>query len=173
MRIWISKIQFVIIFSGFFLLFGCSSLQPISYYFVENDINSASINFVQGEARVSFVSYNEYSLPESEKGTFWNSIFFPSGVPLEIIVHAYYFQSGGEGYSIGLLVGLITDVATSGIRKKRSVDNNILFLCPPLEAGKEYRLSFKKEGGVPGKNILVLTDIVTKKVVYQQEFVVD
>lgn len=145
-------------------------MKPISYSLAEDETNSASISFSKGNPRVSFVFYNDISLPEAEKGTQWDPILFPGNEPLNITVHAYYYESGGQGYAGGLLMGLITDAATARIRNARSVDDNILFSCPPLEAGKKYRLSLKKGSGVPGRNTLVLTDTATKNIVYQQEF---
>jgi hypothetical protein len=65
---------------------------------------------------------------------------------------------------------VITDAATSGIRETRSVDTDVIFSCPPLEAGKKYTLSFDKGYGMPGRNKLILTNSETKKIVYQQDF---
>jgi len=41
---------------------------------------------------------------------------------------------------------------------------------PPLEAGKEYLLTYVNEPGMPGKNILILTEQGTEIAVFQQEF---
>ena len=170
MKLLISKGLLVIVYSSLFLFIGCSSMKSISYSLVEDEQKSASISFSKGNPGVSFVYYNDISLPETEKGTQWDPILLPSNVALDITVHAYYYQSGGQGYSGGLLAGLIADAATSKIRNDRSVDDDVLFSCPPLEAGKKYKLSLKKEGGNPGKNILILTDIATGKNVCTQEF---
>jgi len=167
-KLKLMRLSIITIF-GLFTFIACSSMKPISYSFLQDEINSASINFIRGNPGVTFVSFNESRLPEAEEGTYWNPIVFPSGVPLEITVHAFYYQTS-SGASGGLLVTLIADVATSGIRNNRSVDNEVIFLCPPLEAGREYRLSFEKGYGMPGKNTLVLTDVATKKNVYQQVF---
>jgi hypothetical protein len=160
----------LMIFTGLIIV-GCSSLKPISYAFTEDKVNSASISFKQANPGASFVSYKDNNLPEAEKGTVWDPISFPAGVPLEITVHAFYYDSNtGVSYTSGLLAMMITEAATSGVRETRSVDINVLFSCPPLEAGKKYSLSFDKGYGVPGKNKLILTNNETKKIVYQQQF---
>ena len=173
MKVLINKGLLIIVLCGLFLFAGCSSMKSISYSLAEDEIKSASLSFLTGSPGVTFVSYKDNRLPEAEEGTQWDPILLPSDVPLEITVHAYYYQSGGAGYSGGLLAGLISDAITSGLRKSRSVDNDIIFLCPPLNAGKEYRLSFNKGIGIPGDNTLILTEIAAKTVVYQQIFVID
>ena len=175
------------IFTGLIIV-GCSSLKSISYAFAENEVNSASISFKQANPGVSFVSYKDKSLPESEKGTIWDPISFPDGVPLEITVRAFYYDNSNTGEVLSMMITasvninslillplwlpvmMITDAVTLGLRKSRFVDTNVLFSCPPLEAGKKYTLSFGKGYGVPGKNKLILTNNETKEIVYQQDF---
>jgi len=139
---------------------------------MDNEMNSASINFSVGNPGVSFVYFN--NVPRPEEGTFWNPVMFPGGVPLQMTVHAYYEQSTAGAYTTGAVLGGLIGVgitaATSGRRAARSVDMNVLFSCPPLEAGKEYTLSFKKERGNPGKNILILTDMTSNIIIHEQEF---
>ena len=154
---------FLIIISGLFTFFGCSSLSPVTFDLAEERTNSASISFTRGNPRVSFVYYENRELPEPEKKTYWDPIVFPSGIPLEITVHAYYFQASSGP-------GLIGGIIAAGIASSRAVDISVLFLCPPLEAGKEYVLTFRKLAGAPGRNILVLTDKATRTIIYQQEF---
>jgi hypothetical protein len=157
----------VVISSLLFTFFGCSSLKPISYALAGDETNSASISFISD---ASFVSFNGSGLPNPEKGTFWDPILFPSGLPLEITVHAYYQQEATTVTNAGLLGALISTAVTSGVTASRSVNTDVLFTCPPLEPGKEYSLSFRKAAGGPGNNKLILTDIATKKIIYQQEF---
>jgi hypothetical protein len=162
---------FAVVFSGLFIVAGCSLLKPISYAFAEDEADSASISFRRANPGVSFVSYKNSILPDAEKGTIWDPILFPYGVPLEITVHAFYYDSNtGVTYGDGLLTMIITDAASSGIREARSVDTDVIFSCPPLAAGKKYTLSFDKGYGMPGKNKLILTNNETKEIVYLQEF---
>jgi len=159
----------VIILIVLFTFIGCSSMKPIPYNFTEDEINSSSISFTRGNPRASFVDYNNNVLPSPERRTYWAPIFFPSGVPLEITVHAYYFQQSVPVANAGLF-GVIVSAATATIDISRFVDVNVLFRCPPLEAGKNYSITFRKEPGIPGKNILILTDTAERKIIYQQEF---
>jgi len=160
----------VITLFGLLTFFGCISLTPKSYDFTENETNSASISFTGGNPRVSFINFNDYGLPAPEERTYWDPIVFPSGEPLEMTVHAYYYQEGRTATNAGLLAALLSTIITSSIAQSRSVDIDVLFLCPPLEPGKNYSLSFRKEAGTPGKNLLVLTDIAERKIIHKQEF---
>jgi len=164
------NVMAVIALFGLITFYGCSSFTPMSYDFTEKETNSASISFTRGNPRVSFVSFNDYELPNPVEKTYWDPIVFPSGEPLEITVHAYYYQESSTATNAGFLAALISTAVTSSIAQSRSVDINVLFLCPPLEPGKNYSLSFRKEAGNPGRNLIVLTDIATKRIVYRQEF---
>jgi len=172
----INKGLFVIIFSGLLFIAGCSSLKPIPYAFAEDERNSASISFKHGaNPGTSLVSFKGSGLPLPEEKTTWDPLLFPSGEPLDITVHASYIDNrNGWTYNPNLLVMLlsnvIADAVTSEMRLSRAVDMDVVFSCPPLEAGKNYSLSFDKKDGVPGRNILVLTDTETRKIVHQQEF---
>jgi hypothetical protein len=121
------------------------------------------------EPTVSFLYYNNNVLPPSESKTYWDPIMFPSGVPLEITVHAYYHPETNTG-GAGLLVSLVATAITAKTLAARSVDIDVLYYCPPLEAGKQYTLAFRKESGDPGINRLILTDTATKTIVHQQVF---
>jgi len=178
MKRFINKGFFVFVISNLFILLGCSSMKPISFALVEDKSNSVSISFAQGNPGVKFLSYNNINLPESDGKTYWDPIFFPSGIPLEITVHAYYSHGAGGSVAAGVVIGglvggIIAPSITSRTRNARSVDDEIIFSCPPLEAGKEYKLSLVKGEGVPGKNTLVLTNTSTNEVILEQEFFLD
>ena len=168
MKSFINKGMFLFIFLGLFVLIGCSST-PITYMMTNDEINSASISFKSGSPRVTFLEYNGIELPAAEKKTRWDPLVFPSGVPLNITVHAYYYQST-YGYVGTGFIAAVTAAATSAIVATRNVDTKVVFNCPPLEAGKNYTLTFKKETGVPGKNVLILTDNSERGEVYRQDF---
>jgi hypothetical protein len=156
-----------------FLFVGCAT-KPAAYSLSPNEQNSSTIafqnTFKPGKANVSFVSFNGQTLPNPEKGQHWDPITFPSRRQLRIIVHADYSTNtkttlGGFG-----LLGAVVNTAQDVRAVSRNVDADVIFICPPLESGKNYVLSFVKEPGMPGKNILTLTDVATGKVVKQQEF---
>ena len=168
----ISKGLFVIIFSGLFFIVGCSSVTSISYSFVEDEKNSASISFQAGNPGASFLFYKGKSLPDAEEKTIWDPIVFPSGEPLEITVHVYHYETSsgiGDSSIVGLLAGAIADEATYEARQSRVVDTDVLFTCPPLQAGKHYSLSYAK-GPALRRNRLVLVEIPVNIMVYQQDF---
>ena len=167
-----AKIIYVIFFFGLFFIAGCSSLKPAQYNFSGDEANSASISFSKGNPGVSFVFYDNKMLPVPVKGTYWEPVLFPAGVPLEITVHASYNQNNSgvkSYYSVGTRgsgggVAVSVEVPLSG---NNSVDIDVLFSCPPLEAGKKYTLSFRKESG---RNRLMLIDNTTRQIIHQQDF---
>jgi hypothetical protein len=170
LKSFITKGLVVFIIFGLFSFIGCSSLKPVPYSLANDAGNSASISFLSGGTTVSFVYYNNDVLPDPERKTYWDPIMFPSGVPLDITVHAYYHQNANTATGAGLLGALVSTAVTSKIAASRSVDIDVLLSCPPLEAGKKYTLDFRKEAGSPGLNKLILTDIATKTIVHQQIF---
>jgi hypothetical protein len=151
------------IFSFTVLLMGCATT-GVPYSFVENSNDGASISFVGQNPGVRMIYYDNNELPAPAKKTHWEPISFPADKPLKITVHVFYEQSNNN--SSGLLVSLVT----SAITASRSVNRDVLFECPALEAGKLYKLVFRKGAGTTGNNTLVLTDVETGKVFYQQEF---
>jgi len=157
-----------------FLFVGCIT-SPVTYSFAAaGEQNFASITFKssikEGEPSLTFVSYNGQSLPKPEKKTHWEPINFPSGTELRIIVRAKYRTTSRTTLSGFGVVGELYNVSQEIRAVSRNVDADIIFICPPLEAGKNYLLAFSKEPGMPGKNILTLTDVAAARVVIQQEF---
>jgi hypothetical protein len=178
---------------GLILLAGCSSLTPVLYDLAENEEDSAFISFTRGNPRVTPVYYNNKEFPKPEKGTVWNPVAFPAAIPLEITVHARYGQESSSFYNVyynpyynpyhkrhhhnhhhnhhaAYWGAFMFATVESAMAASRTVDIDVLFNCPPLEAGKKYALAFRKEAGAPGKNKLVLTDAETRQIIYQQEF---
>ena len=156
-------------FLASFLFVGCAS-KPVQYSFAANEQNLPSIAFKTGNPSVSFVSFDGQTLPQPARSTRWEPLNFPSDRDLRIIVHARYTTNskvslGGFGL-LGTAVNVVQDVRAVS----RNVDADLVFDCPPLEAGRSYQLYFVKEPGMPGKNILTLTDIESAEVVIQQEF---
>ena len=170
MKTKIMKGLFVFAVFGAFFITGCSSLTPVPYAIEKNEAYSASITFARGNPSVSFVYYNNNVLPEPEEKTYWSPIMFPSGVPMQIMVHAYYQQDMTAVNNAGLSGAAGSTAVTPGTTASRSVDIDVLFMCPPLTAGRKYTLTFRKEAGVPGTNRLILTDVGSKTIIHQQEF---
>ena len=152
----------VIVLAFGMMVMGCATT-GVPFSFVENDEDMASISFVGGNPGVKLVYYDTNELPEPEEKTHWDPISFPAGQQLSITVHAYHQQSNYSSSLIGAII-------TAAITASRSVDRDVLFECPALEAGKSYKLVFRKGAGTTGSNTLVLTDVETGKIFYQQEF---
>jgi hypothetical protein len=156
-----------------FFFVGCTT-KPATYSLSANQQNFSSIafqnTFKAGKPNVSFVSFNGQSLPKPEKGTHWDPINFPSNSELRIIVHAAYSTNSKTTLSGFGLLGSVVNTVQDVRAVSRNVDADVIFISPRLQAGKNYLLSFVKEPGMPGKNILTLTDITTGEIVKQQEF---
>jgi hypothetical protein len=151
----------IIAIAAFFV--GCSTT-PVPFSFADDGLETAAISVVGGNPgiRVIYVDGNE--LPPPANKTHWDPFELPIGKPVKITVHAYYEQSNsGNADLLSLLI-------TTAITSSRSVDQDVVFECPPLEAGKKYKLAFRKGAGLTGDNLLVLTETSKGKVVYQQEF---
>lgn len=156
--IYLIAVLLVLLFSG------CSTLQQVEYSFSAPLEDVAALYLVGGNPGVTLLYYEDKALPEAEKGTYWNPIKVLAGQPFALRVHVYYSQDSNT--SAGLLVAL----ATAAIASSRTVDSDLVFDCPALEANKEYVLEFKKGIGLKGSNALLLTDKATKDIIYQQDF---
>jgi hypothetical protein len=163
MKLW--KLS-VLVLLGSFILLGCVTATP--YPAVPEDSNSATISFKWGNPGVRFVSFDGKPLPPPDRGTSWQPIILPAGRPILITVHANYEKESSAGGSGGL--GLLVATASAVSGAVRYVNTDVVLTCPPLTPGTKYHLSFTKGAGYPGKNTLVLTDLSTKKRVYEQEF---
>ncbi|MDR1507102.1 MAG: hypothetical protein LBI67_08375 [Treponema sp.] len=165
--------MYFLVFLASFLFVGCAT-KPATYSLSANEQNFSSVafhnTFQTGKPNVSFVSFDGQSLPKPEKGTHWDPINFPSNSQLRIIVHADYNPNSKTSLSGFGLLGAVVNTAQDVRAVSRNVDTDIIFICPPLRAGKNYLLSFVKEPGMPGRNILTLTDIESGNIVEQQEF---
>ncbi|MDR2796091.1 MAG: hypothetical protein LBB47_05205, partial [Spirochaetaceae bacterium] len=143
---------------------SCSTTSPAPYSFAADEAETAKLNIVRGNPGLAVVYVDGDELPPPAEKTYWDPLIFPPGKPINITVHAYYQQSTASNQ------GLLTALITSAIVSSRSVDRDVSFECPPLEAGKNYKLVFRKGAGTTGKNLLVLTDTSTGKTIHNQEF---
>ena len=167
MKSLVLKGMAVFVFLGFFAFSGCASKAEL-YEFVPEESN-ASISFKTGSPGVRFVSYNGRELPDAGKGSHWDPIVFPAGTPIQITVRAYYEHQSGVSVRGGLL-GAVSTMADTVSTATRGVNTNVVFTCPPLRVGIKYQLSFDKASGIPGTNTLVLTELGSKSVIFEQEF---
>jgi len=101
---------------------------PIQHSFAEVGSETAKITFIQGKKiGVMLVDCDGVLRPTPTEGTYWErDSLFTAGKPLNIRVYVYWNENRyGE--------------------RRRGI-----FKCPPLEAGKSYKLWFKgnSKGGV-------------------------
>jgi hypothetical protein len=129
------KILLIVLIFAAFCIIGCFSSPrtvPVPYSFAgEDSVNgTAKIIFTgYGEkVGVRFVDYDGIVIPAPPTGTRWeyDAFIFPAGEPLNLRVYVYWKKDEfGE--------------------RRRGI-----FLCPPLEAEKEYKLWFRgsyRKGG--------------------------
>jgi len=146
-----------------FYLTGCSTTSPEIYSFVENeyDDRTATITFVHNNnLGVLLINYDGIRLPAPDKNKRWEPVSFPSGRVLNLRVNVY------NEANVGSSGELLVDLFLVPILYSKKMDKNIDFHCPPLEQGKNYRLTYNTRPF--GRGSLVLTDTSTRRVVYQQ-----
>jgi len=129
------NLRIVLVLAAFFIL-GCVTEKkpvPARYSFAgkEDDTRTASINFI-GDKRVGIrlVDYDGRVIPSPSAGTFWEpGILFPVDKPLDLRVYIFW------------------DEDQYGERRRG------IFKCPPLEAGREYKLWYN--GDLKGGSIFL------------------
>ena len=164
-QLW--KLAALVLLGSLFFI-GCVSSKPYAY--VPEGSNSASLSLKRGNPNVNFVALDDRMPSQAGRGTRWEPIIVPSGRNLRITVHAYYEHKSAVSVRGGFL-GFISQTADALGTLSRGINVDVTFICPPLANGGRYQLSFRKERGIPGQNFLVLTDMDTRKVIVEQEFV--
>jgi len=144
------------------------------YSFADSGNETASMSFAQGSPGVHLVFFEDRVLPQYSGYTRWDPIIFPAGRELKLTVHASYNHPNSSPSRAGLLLsnqGIAFGMSVNLGPDSQNVNYDVVFECPPLEPGGSYRLSYRRT--VPGgRNMLVLTNTNTGRVVHEQEFVV-
>ena len=177
---WVNNLLKMVILS--FCIMSCASVSIRTYSFAENENEAVKIVFLAKEELIGkdihgvrFISFEGVSLPEPEKKTQWGStIGFPAGRPLQLKLNVFV-QGKKSDIGTGTLLDFfilpviaVNEVGGEMGATLRTYNRDILFDCPALEAGKTYTLEFKDRALV--KDILILRNAQTKKVVYEFEF---
>jgi len=142
----------------FFYFTGCSSTtRPVPYSFTgeERSNETAEIIFVsKSNEIVRLVDFEGKEAPLPGYGTHWSPVTLPAGRPLKLRVYVGW-KKGKHGEDM------------PGYRRRG------IFNCPPLEAGKQYKLWFDtdrdtndKDANYFGTGYLVLTDVNVNKLKY-------
>ena len=126
-----------------FCIIGCATAKkpvPARYSFAgtEGNVQTASIIFISdNKVGVRLVDCNGNAMPSPAQGTYWEpAIFFPASEPLDLRVYIYW------------------DEDQYGERRRG------IFKCPPLEAGREYKLWYN--GDLKGGSIILTYSNVTE-----------
>jgi len=143
-----NKIVWIVLVLAVFCLMGCGSsassgkLDPVavrySYAEMNNTNMGAIIKFVKEKKEgIRFYDCDGVMIPAPANGTYWlPDILFPAEKPMDLRVYIYWNEDRfGE--------------------RRRGI-----YRCPPLEAGKEYKLWFK--GTLKGGKIYLTSSNVDK-----------
>jgi hypothetical protein len=141
--LWVVLIVAALCFTGCSTTPKAPRIVDVPYIFGqdENADGTAEIIFNYG---VRFVDLEGEELPPPEEGTRWRPLLFPAGRELNIRVYAAYAGN------------------TPGYRRRG------IFTCPPLEAGKKYKIWFEpaKTNKFTGAGRLILTYDNVKELKY-------
>lgn len=154
-------VKLFIIISIFFI--GCSTTKPTPYSFTGNEGEAATITVVGGNPGLQLIFCDGIELPIPEKKRHWDPITVSAGKPLIFTLRAFYHNNNASG-------GLLTALIVSAISASTSVNAEVIYECPPLEAGKHYQFSFRKGAGVPGLNSILITEGTGKKGIVFREY---
>jgi hypothetical protein len=127
----------IVIFASFCIA-GCASMsKSVPYSFAEEGSGTAIITFSSG---ISLLDFEGNPIPGPARGTRWEPMEFPAGrqflIKVNVVAKASTFEAGGNGWA-ALLAFVLSMETLRGV-----VNRNVYFVCPPLEAGKEYVLYF-------------------------------
>jgi hypothetical protein len=136
----------VLILAGFCLI-GCATrkdlVKDVPYTFAKDECvnGTATIAFT---SNIRLVDYEGETLPDPERLTRWYPLLYPAGRESKFRVYVVY-HSDQPGY------------------RRRGI-----FICPPLENGKKYRLWYEaaKRNYYSGAGRLILTDEKVKELKY-------
>ncbi|MCL2722646.1 MAG: hypothetical protein FWD47_15060 [Treponema sp.] len=167
----LSKIFIIFVLITSFFIIGCSST-PVQYSFANNENEAASIIFTGGNPGLRLVYFDGMEFPQPRSNTYWDPILFPSGRPLRMTVHASFNAQNAPANRGGIMLsnrGIAMGLSMNLSADTNSVSCDVVFECPPLDAGGSYRLTFRR--GSQGKDLLVLTNDNTGRIVHEQEFI--
>jgi len=175
---------------------GCGSMATVPYSFTENSNGTAEIIFQtnlnkSGGAKGSFqtilnksrgakvskksiqlISVEGEEIPLPERRKVWNPVSLPAERDLTLIVNIFYYYEAGSHGTDTLADIVLAPVIIAADTVSAAVANgwrnmDVIVNCPPLEAGKKYRLEYIERW--LQKPRLILTDISAKKIIYEQE----
>ena len=144
----------VILISSFYIMV-CSTTKYVPYTFAENENVQAEIYF---SWRVDFVDLEGEQLPDSEERTVWFPLYFPAGRSFNIKVHVY---------NDGWVSRWMPIFNASAI-----IDDEIIFECPPLEAGGKYQLWYDYDFSNSEKSLIFRKSEKGRRVIISQKIII-
>jgi len=137
----------------------------------------------ESKKSIQLISIEGDEIPLPERRKTWNPVSLPADRNLTLHINIFYYYSPnkkGTTFSSGTLLDIIlapalivADIASEvsaiayNMNAKGWRNMDVVFSCPPLEAGKTYKLEYSEKW--LQKPRLVLKDTATKKTVYEQE----
>jgi len=183
------KVLLILIIT-FICFIGCVSWSSAHYYFTENGNETAEIKFLNSgvyERCIQLISIDGETILLPKSGITWNPVQIPAERPLKLILNLFQSylpekKSSSKFNETGI------DIIDLPIAAAKAIESNVheweqlagagwtnmdvIFNCPPLEAGKKYRLEWSSSFKEPRdrlKQTLVLIDTRTKKIIYKQD----
>jgi hypothetical protein len=121
-----------------FCIAGCATTKSVPYSFAEEGSGTATITFNNS---IRLLDFEGNIIPGPENGTRWEPVSFPAGREFLIKVNVIDTGMGGDLTTTGTIWDIFAFIFfIETIRG--SVNRNVYFVCPPLEAGKEYTIHF-------------------------------
>ena len=167
------------------LFIGCASTKPVPLAYASNQGKDvAYVHFPKDELTdVVFVTYNGKDTKDPDKNSYWSPVELPAGEELTILLSVNYLNSNTPYASLDLFEDTIEfidepdnllnqiDLAVSIVKyteKAKNMSNYITFLCPELDAGCEYEISFVRSLNKKYDGYVRLANLDTGEVFIQE-----
>jgi len=166
----------------------CISWSSDHYSFTENGNKTAEIEFLNSgfyERCIQLISIDGEAIPLPKSRKVWNPVQIPAERPLTLILNlfqSYIPERKPDAITLtnsvlDLIIGPIAavDHVIKDLEQDAGagwINMDVIFICPPLEAGKKYRLDWSSSLKEPRERLeqtLILKDTRTKKIIYKQD----
>ena len=164
------------VLSTLFCIFlsGCNTIKAVPLSYTANEeIDVAYIYFeLYKKSEISgatFITYDNKETPAPEKFTYWSPVEVPADMPLKLSLKVRYKEPRSDFGNDSCIASCCTSTINA-LEASRDVNREIIFNVPPLEAGCDYTISYRKGPGIPGNSYVTLTQNDTKEVIREIEF---
>ena len=155
-------------------LCGCNTIKAVGLSYPENeDVDVAFVYFqLYKSSEISgatFITYDNKNTPKPESFTYWSPVEVPAGTPLKFKLKVLYKEPRSDFGDDSCLAACCT-TTVNAMEAARDVNIEVIFNVPPLDAGCEYTISYRKGPGIPGESYVTLTRNDTKEVIREMPF---